>query len=353
MKTRTIVFTGGGTAGHIMPNIALFDETKKYFDKIVYIGSNGMEKEILKNYPSVLFYEIPCVKFIRKLTLKNLLIPFKLKKSIKQAKKILKEIKPDVIFSKGGYVSLPTVIAGKKLNIPIISHESDMTMGLANKIIYHYSNKMLTTFSNTAENKNKCIFVGSPIREKVFTGNKNNLKLNFDKNKTTILFFGGSLGAKAINNVIEANLTDLVKDYNIIHLTGKGKKINLKNKINGYFQQEYANNIEDFFDAADIVVTRGGANAIFELLAIKKPMLIIPLPKSESRGDQIDNAKYFEKQGYAKILFQENLTILNLLNDLEYIKNNKQKFIDAMNNAPEKNVNKKIMSLIMNEIKKG
>ena len=140
MKTRTIVFTGGGTAGHIMPNIALFDETKKYFDKMVYIGSNGMEKEILKNYPSVLFYEIPCVKFIRKLTLKNLLIPFKLKKSIKQAKKILKEIKPDVIFSKGGYVSLPTVIAGKKLNIPIISHESDMTMGLANKIIYHYSN---------------------------------------------------------------------------------------------------------------------------------------------------------------------------------------------------------------------
>lgn len=342
---KTIVFTGGGTAGHIMPNVALFPEAKKHFDKIAYIGSSGMEKQIIGSEKDVDFYEIDAVKLVRSLTLKNLAIPFKLHKSISQAKKILKKLQPNVVFSKGGYVSLPTVIAAKKLKIPVISHESDMTMGLANKIIYRYSDKMLTTFECTAKGKSKCVFVGSPIREKVLKGNKNNLNLNFG-NKPNILFFGGSLGAKKINDAVENALPELTKKYNIIHLTGKSKKINLKTIYPNYYQQEYANNIEDFFNLADLVVTRGGANALFELLAIQKPMLIIPLPKAESRGDQLDNAKYFSEKGYAKVLYQENLTTKTLLNALDELEKDKEKIKKAMEKAPQKNSNQKIMEII-------
>lgn len=342
---KTIVFTGGGTAGHIMPNVALFPEAKKHFDKIAYIGSSGMEKQIIGSEKDVDFYEIDAVKLVRSLTLKNLAIPFKLHKSISQAKKVLKKLQPNVVFSKGGYVSLPTVIAAKKLKIPVISHESDMTMGLANRIIYRYSDKMLTTFECTAKGKSKCVFVGSPIREKVLKGNKNNLNLHFG-NKPNILFFGGSLGAKKINDAVENALPELTKKYNIIHLTGKGKKINLKTIYPNYYQQEYANNIEDFFNLADLVVTRGGANALFELLAIQKPMLIIPLPKAESRGDQLDNAKYFSEKSYAKVLYQENLTTKTLLNALDELEKDKEKIKKAMEKAPQKNSNQKIMEII-------
>lgn len=343
---KTIVFTGGGTAGHIMPNVALFPEAKKYFNKIAYIGSSGMEKQIINAEKDVDFYEIDTVKLVRSLTLKNLTIPFKLHKSIKQAKKILNKLQPNIVFSKGGYVSLPTVIAAKKLNIPVISHESDMTMGLANKIIYHYSNKMLTTFEQTSNGKSKCVFVGSPIREKVFNGNKNNLNIHFDNNKPNVLFFGGSLGAKKINDAVKQALPELTKKFNIIHLTGKGKKLNLVAKYSNYYQQEYANNIEDFFNLADLVVTRGGANALFELLSIQKPMLIIPLPKTESRGDQLDNAKYFSEKGYAKVLHQENLTTQTLLNALNELEKDKEKIKKSMAQAPQKNSNQKIMEII-------
>ena len=164
---KTIVFTGGGSGGHIMPNIAIIEQLKNY--KIYYLGSNGMEKKILQNYPKVHFIEIPSVKFIRKLTIKNLTIPFKLFHSINKCKQILQDIKPNIIFSKGGYVSLPVAIAGSKLKIPIITHESDYSVGLANKIISKYSQYLCCSFKNTAENFGKnAIFTGSPIRKKIF-----------------------------------------------------------------------------------------------------------------------------------------------------------------------------------------
>lgn len=350
---KTIVFTGGGTAGHIMPNVALFPEAKKHFDKIAYIGSSGMEKQIIGSEKDVDFYEIDAVKLIRSLNLKNFCIPFKLIKSVKQAKKVLKKLQPNVVFSKGGYVSLPSVIAAKQLGIPVVSHESDMTMGLANKIIYRYSNKMLTTFESTAKSKEKCVFIGSPIREKVLNGNKNNLKVKFNNSKPNVLFFGGSLGAKAINLAVENSLEELTKRFNVIHLTGKGKKINQPQNITNYYQQEYASNIEDFFDMADLVVTRGGANALFELLALQKPMLIIPLPKAESRGDQLQNAKYFAEKNYAKVLYQEDLTTQNLISSLESLNQNKDKLITSIKQSSQQNANKKIMQIIINETKKA
>lgn len=347
---RTIVLTGGGTAGHVMPHIALLPELKKHFDKIVYIGTNAIEKQIAKEY-KIEFYEIKATKFIRKNVCKNFLLPFKLISSIHKSKKLLKEIKPDVIFSKGGFVALPVVIAGKKLGIPTLSHESDMSMGLANKIILKYCNEMITSFSVTAKNNKKCIFIGSPIRQEIFNGNKQKAKevCKFEKYKTTILCFGGSLGAKALNDIIVQSVNTLSQKYNIIHITGKDNKTNIKNP--SYYQTEFASNIQDFFALSDIVVSRAGANSLFELLAIKKPMILIPLPKGNSRGDQIENAKYFQKNGWAKVILQEDLTKSKFISTIENL--DIKKLQENMRNSPYDNANKKIVNQILRYSKKN
>jgi len=219
---KTIVLTGGGTAGHIMPNIALLPEISKHFDNIYYLGSkDSMEEKILKKYNNVKFVSIPTTKFIRKLTLKNLAIPFKLIKGIYQTKKILKEINPNVIFSKGGFVSVPVAIAGKKCKIPVISHESDLSMGLANKIILKYANVVCTTFEDTLQCNKKCICTGTPLREQIFKGDKCNVlnKISYSKNKPFVMFFGGSLGSKNINNLVENSINELLTQFNILHIT--------------------------------------------------------------------------------------------------------------------------------------
>lgn len=343
MNMKTICLTGGGTAGHIMPNMALIDELNKHFDKIIYVGTNGLESEITKNY-HLPFYEIQAVKLIRKLTLKNLLIPFKLRKSIKQAKQILLQTKPDVIFSKGGFVSLPVVIAGSKLRIPVISHESDMTMGLANKIIYRYANKVCTGFQVTAEKYKKCIWTGSPIRKEIFQGQKQIAKkiTNFYDDKPVLLFFGGSLGSQKINNALYQAI-DKLTDYNIIHITGKGNKNNLH--LPNYYSCEWTNHIEHFYSLADIVICRAGANAINELLALGKKMILIPLSKAQSRGDQIENAVYFQKKGYAKVIFEENLSSDKLVNTIKNYPKNKTLNTDL------KNSNIKIVEVINTVLK--
>ena len=257
-EKKTIILTGGGTAGHITPNLALCPELEKHFQKIVYVGSSGIEKQLVKDF-GLEFKEIPAVKLVRSLSLKNLKIPFLLIKSIKSAKKVLKEISPNVVFSKGGYVSIPVAIAAKKLNIPVITHESDLSLGLANKIISHYSVLTLTAFSKTAENRKNFLYVGSPVRQQIYTGKKENLSFKLNPNKKTVLFFGGSLGAKAINQFVYNNIEILTRKYNVLHLTGKGKgkQISAPN----YHQQEFTNKIEDFFDAANYVVCRAGAKA--------------------------------------------------------------------------------------------
>lgn len=343
---KKIVLTGGGTAGHIMPNLALVPMLSKHFSKIYYLGSeNSMEEKILKNYPQIEFIAIPTTKLVRKLTLKNLLIPFKLACGINKTKKILKQIKPDVIFCKGGFVSVPVAIAGKKCKIPVISHESDYSMGLANKIILKFANKVCTSFEDTAQKSKKCVCTGSPIRSQIYKGNKNNVLCKFkpNKSKPTILFFGGSLGSKNINAVVEKSLNELLKKYNILHITGKGNANGVKK--DNYYQVEFTNSIEDFFDASDIVVCRGGANSLFELLALKKPMIIIPLSKAQSRGDQIENAEYFKRHNWAEVLLEEKLSTFTLMQKIGLVLNNKNKFAKAyaLNN---KNANEQIVDII-------
>lgn len=345
MKMKTIVLTGGGTAGHIMPNIALLDELKKHFNKIYYIGTSGMEKNIVKKY-NIPFYEITASKFTRKLSFKLFALPFKLLKSISEAKKILKQLNVDVIFSKGGYVSVPVAIAGKKLNIPVVTHESDLSMGLANRIITKYAKKVCVSFPITANKNKKCIYTGSPIRKCIFEGNKQNVlkECNFDTNKPTILFVGGSLGAKAINDFVTEYIDKLTQKYNILHIAGKNtNEINKKN----YRKVKFANNIQDYFSASDIVISRSGANTIFELCSIEKPMILIPLPKGNSRGDQVENAKYFADNNLAYVLPQEKLNYTNIVYEIEKTLTNKEKLKNNMKKLDIKNANKKIVDIIL------
>ena len=350
---KKIVFTGGGTGGHIYPNLAIIDDIKQKAE-IFYIGSNGMEKEIIKNN-NISFFEISSCKFKRTFSLSNLLIPFKLLKSISQAKKILKQIKPDIIFSKGGYVSLPVVIAGHSLKIPVISHESDLTLGLANKICLKFSNYMCTSFEKTAEKiGKKGIYTGSPIRKQILNGNKLNAKKLF-KNYScnpTILIIGGSLGSKIINNTIFNSLKKLC-NFNIIHLVGKGNYTKKYDKFDNYIQLEFSNNMQDLYALSDIVISRAGSNVINEILALKKLNILIPLSKQASRGDQILNAEYFEELGYSYVIKEEDLTSTALLKAINYVTKNKDFYINNMKEAKNNIANDKIIKLLLKDNKKN
>ena len=346
---KKIVLTGGGTAGHITPHLALLPSLKKDFD-CYYIGSkNSMEQKMMSDLMP--FYSVETAKLKRKFALSNLLIPFKLIRGICQAKKLLKKIKPNIVFSKGGFVAVPVVIASHMLKIPVITHESDYSLGLANKLIKNKCKFVCTSFDITAKNLKNGIFTGSPVRETIYHGNKNNIinKYDFDKNKPNLLFIGGSLGSQNINNCVYSGLDELTKKYNVLQIVGKNN-INSTKKAKNYAQIEFLEKVEDAFDFADIVITRGGANVLFELLAIKKPMLIIPLDTRESRGDQILNANYFKDKGYANVLLEDDLTSKSLLKNIEktIIDSNKLK-----QNMNSKSINgtEKILELIRKNAK--
>ena len=316
---RTIILTGGGTAGHTLPNIALLPKLKEYFDQIIYIGSTtGIEKDLIQNYPFVKYYGITTTKFRRSLTLSNLLIPFKLRKGIKESYNIIKKHSPSVIFSKGGFVGLPVVLAGKKLSIPMFSHESDLTLGLSNKLTSKYFTNIFTTFTETANKLPNGIHTGTPFNN-IFNGDKQLARklwnLNSDMPVLTIL--GGSLGATNLNNIIRECLPQITQTHQILHITGKGKLDNTFTHPN-YHQIEFTTRMAEVYSITDLCITRGGSNAIHELLAHRIPMLIIPLSRG-SRGDQILNAQYFTSHGYAISMNEQDLnksTFLSAFNEL-------------------------------------
>lgn len=343
-----IVFTGGGSAGHCTPNLSIIEKLKDDYE-IHYIGSsNGIEKEIINNYKFITYHSITTCKLVRALNLKNFLIPFKLLKGITQSKKILKEIKPNIIFAKGGFVSVPVAIAAKSLKIPIIAHESDFTMGLANKLIYRKCDKMCFSFFDTYQKyKKKGVFTGTPLRSKILKGNKQNVLNLYKINPTlpTLLIFGGSLGAKAINNIVYLVVFDLCKQFNIFHIVGKNN-INKDIHISNYHQVEFVNNIEDYFALSDIVVSRAGSNSIFELCALYKPMLLIPLPLDSSRGDQILNANYLKGKNLCKVLYQEDLTPETFLKSVKELYQNRNTYIKNLKLEQNFNGTDKIVELI-------
>ena len=342
----TIVLTGGGTAGHIYPLLAVKERLNGKYN-FAYIGSYGMESQIIPKEKDIDFYQISAVKLARTLTLKNLLIPFKLLQAIKQAEKILRKLKPCIIFSKGGFVAMPVVIAASKLGFPVISHESDLSFGLANKIILRKCNIMCTAFKQTAEGNEKCVYAGQPIRKKVLQGDKRKILslAKFDKDKPNLLVIGGSLGANFINEKVWKNLDNLTERFNVVHIAGKQAKDN-KHTAKNYIQVDYAENIGDYLAFADIVLSRAGSGAINELLTLRKPMLLIPLSKRCSRGDQIENAKLFKSQNLCDMVEEEDCDDKLFLIKLDNLFKNKEKYKKNMQKMQSFDACDKIIELI-------
>ena len=343
----TIVLTGGGTAGHCTPHLALLPYLKNDFKDIYYIGSEkGLERSIIEK-EKISYYHVPCVKLSRNFSIKNFTIPFTLLSGINKAKKILKTLKPDVIFSKGGYVALPTVIAGKTLGIPVISHESDYSMGLANKISSKYSVKVLTAFRDTAKACKNGEYIGSPIRKNNNPPSRKDALsyFGFSGNKPVLLVTGGSLGAKKINQTLIEALPELLRTYDVIHLCGKGN-FNENIKHQGYFQAEFLSNMQTALSVSSICVSRAGANTLFELLSLNIPTLLIPLPKGVSRGDQVENAYYFQKLGMVSVLPQDCLTINSLILNINATYNSRNTINKHLQLHPIKDMSRQISRII-------
>jgi UDP-N-acetylglucosamine--N-acetylmuramyl-(pentapeptide) pyrophosphoryl-undecaprenol N-acetylglucosamine transferase len=348
---KRIVLTGGGTAGHVTPNIALLPRLRELGYDIQYIGSyDGIEKKLIEEL-NVPYHGIASGKLRRYFDVKNFSDPFRVAKGFFQAKKLLKQLKPDVIFSKGGFVTVPVVQAAKTLHIPVIIHESDMTPGLANRLAIPAASKVCCNFPETIPHlpAGKAVVTGSPIREELRSGNRLAALqfCGFTADRPVLLIIGGSLGSVAVNNAIRGILPELLKSFQIIHLCGKGNLDESLNGTAGYVQYEYIKQeLPDLFALADIVVSRAGANAICELLELRKPNLLIPLSAAASRGDQLLNAASFQKQGFSVVLQEEELTPEKLLSSILDLYENRQKYIQAMDNSTASDAVNTIIGLI-------
>ena len=353
---KRIILTGGGTAGHVTPNIALLPGLKERGYEIHYIGSyNGIEKELIEQF-GIPYHGISSGKLRRYFSMQNFTDPFRVLKGFGEAKKIIKNLKPDVIFSNGGFVSVPVVVAGKQCKVPTIIHESDMTPGLANKLAIPSATKVCCNFPETLEHlpKEKAVLTGSPIRQELLTGCREAaLKFcNLSADKPVILIIGGSLGSVVVNDAVRAILPELLKTFQVIHLCGKGKVDESLKDLKGYVQFEYIKEeLKDLFALADIVISRAGANAICELLALHKPTLLIPLSAKASRGDQILNARSFERQGFSIVLEEEELTNASLSAAITKLYEEKDAYINAMKQSSQQDSIQTILSLIENASK--
>lgn len=348
---KRIVLTGGGTAGHVTPNLALLPRLKEEGYEVHYIGSyDGIERKLLEEF-DVPYYGISSGKLRRYFDPKNFSDPFKVLKGCFEASSLLKKIKPDVVFSKGGFVSVPVVLAAKRRGIPAIIHESDMTPGLANKLCIPCATKVCANFPETlkALPAEKAVLTGSPIRTELFSGNRM-AGLNFcgfTPDKPVLLIIGGSLGSAVVNETVRNVLPVLLKRFQIIHLCGKGKLAPELEGKEGYVQFEYIKKeLSDLMDAADVVISRAGANAICELLALRKPAVLVPLSAAASRGDQILNAASFEKQGYSYVLKEEDLTGASLIKAVDTVYDNREVYVEAMKKSPMNNAVETIIGMI-------
>ena len=381
---KKIVLTGGGTAGHVTPNIALLPHLKEAGYEIVYIGSvSGIEKELIRDC-GIRYVGVPTGKLRRYFDLKNFTDPFRVVGGFLKARRFLKKYRPDVVFSKGGFVSVPVVRAAAALKIPCVIHESDMTPGLANRLCFKAADKVCCNFPETVEKlpKGKAVLTGTPIREELFSGSReeglrlcgftdsastlntagnkySNMGSNADSglnagnaasgSKPVLMVMGGSQGALSVNEAVRRHLDELLPDFNIVHLCGAGKYDDTKEGIEGYKQFEYVKeDLKHLFAAADVIVSRAGANAIFEILALQKPNLLIPLSIG-TRGDQILNARSFEAQGFSEVLVEseeEGILDKKLVSTVRELYRNREKYIEAMAGAGQKDSIQTIMGLL-------
>lgn len=357
MKDYKIIMTGGGTAGHVTPNLALIPRLLDEGFEVKYIGSkDGIEKEIItkENIP---YFEISSGKLRRYFDIKNFSDPIKVIKGIFEARKIINKEKPDVIFSKGGFVSVPVVIAASMSKIPVVAHESDITPGLANKIASPFCNKLCVTFRESLKyvKGNKGVLTGSPIRDEILNGSRllGKKLCGFKEDKEVLFIMGGSLGSKAINEIIRGNLKELLSKFNIIHICGKGN-IDLNKDVEGYKQFEFVSEeLPNLMAYSDYIVSRAGANSIFEFLALKKPTLLIPLSKNASRGDQILNANSFKNEGYALVLEEENINTDSFISKIDELVNRKKELILNMKKGNNKIGNDAVIDVIKESVNDG
>lgn len=339
---KTIVFTGGGTAGHVTPNLALMAKLNRLGWEMQYIGSkDGIEKDII-GQEGIPFHHISSGKLRRYFDLKNFKDPFKVALGVGQAYRLLRKIRPRVVFSKGGFVSVPVIVASWLCRIPVIIHESDFTPGLANKISMPFASKICVTFPETLGfiHNGKAVCTGLPIRERIYEGQAlRGLTLcEFHKQKPVLFIMGGSLGAQAINRTVREALDSLLNRFQIVHICGKDNIDTSLAGRRGYKQFEYVNEeLPDLMAMADIVISRAGSTSIFEFLALRKPMLLIPLSRQASRGDQIVNAESFHKAGFARVLFEEELSPQKLLSEITAAYDNRELIKANMAASPHSN----------------
>ena len=356
---KTIVFTGGGTAGHVSLNQAIIPSFLEAGYEVHYIGSKeGIEKEIIPQaFPQIAYHAISSGKLRRYFSTKNFSDPFRVLAGIAQASAILRKVKPQIIFSKGGFVSVPVVMAAKMAGIPVVAHESDVTPGLANKLALPFASHIFTVFKETLKyvpsEKSTC--TGSVIRPALFSGNRESglQYCGFSNNKPTIMIMGGSLGSKFINDAVRANLEELLKAYNIIHLCGKGNVEPKLDILAGYKQFDYVTTeLPNLLYASDYIISRAGSNSIFEFLALEKPMLLIPLSAAQSRGDQILNARLFKSQGLALVLEEESVNKESFLTAVHELRDKEPALMKAMQEAEKPKLPDDMMQLILQYAKK-
>ncbi len=321
---KKILFTGGGSAGHVTPNLALFPQLLTEGCELHYVGTkDGIERALIEGRPGINYHAIRSGKLRRYFDWKNFTDPFRVIAGVAEAGAVIRKVKPDVVFSKGGFVSVPVVLAARAQGVPVVTHESDYTPGLANRINARFATTICVTFEDTLKyTGEKGVHTGTPIRPELYLGRRaKGLEfLGFSGAKPVLLVMGGSLGAAAINDAVRGSLDALTRSFDVVHLCGKDK-VDAKLLCEDCYRQfEFVGpELPDVFAATDLAVSRAGANAVFEFLALAKPALLIPLPLSASRGDQILNAGYFARKGYSMVLEQEKLspkTLLDAVNDL-------------------------------------
>ncbi len=348
---KRIVLTGGGTAGHVTPNLALIPSLLAEGWDVHYVGTaDGIEKKLVEPVKGVTYHAISTGKLRRYFDLKNLSDPFKVIAGAVQSVALMARLRPNLVFAKGGFVSVPVVYGAAALRVPVLLHESDMTPGLANKLAMPFAKKLLCTFPEAAKLAGgKGLYVGTPLRPELFSGSREKgLKLfGFRDDRPVLMVVGGSSGAQAINRALRAALPGLTAGFQVLHLCGAGNLETNFEGTAGYCQKEYlTDEMPHAYAAADLLISRAGSNTLSEILALRKPSLLIPYPKSASRGDQILNAQSFEARGLAQVLFQEDMTPETLRSRVVEVYKNRGALIDAMEKEPSANGLKNVLRLI-------
>ena len=347
---KRIVLTGGGTAGHVTPHLAILPHLLKEGYDVHYIGTeNGIEHKMM-DLPGVTYHAVKSGKLRRYFDWKNFTDPFRVLWGAIQSAHLMGKLKPDVCFSKGGFVSVPVVIGAWMHKVPVVCHESDLTPGLANKICSKFAKRIATTFPECAKHLGeKAVCVGTPMRPELLSGSKEKgLALcDFSGSKPVLMMMGGSSGAQAVNKALREALPRLLETMDVLHITGKGNLDESLAALSGYKQFEFLSaELPDALACADFVLSRAGSNAICEFQALKKPMLLVPYPMGASRGDQILNAESYRARGLAHVLQQENMTTETLKDAIFHLMESKDALIHALNDAPPADGTDMILRLI-------